>query len=465
MTISFMSSGTGPDYPQNPAAVAEDAAFARICAEHGDASLPTQLSRPMLTTRDEGYGTRAERSALSESRRRVLGVMKSLNAKIEKAGSFTDDEDRAFNKCSAIMDHLTARIEVIDRTLDAGGSAAPSGKARSSGWRDHEGRHVRLLASDEKLADHVRSGSLQAEAHAHALGTIVRGLVTGDPDALAQMRGSGPQAGLVEGDDGQGGHFIASTVAAGIIDFARSQSVIFQAGAQTLPMTSPSMKLVKVDNDLTPGWRGEGQKVPQSEPPFGALTLNARKLIVHVPISSELVEDVPQLGAELDRLLAEALSAEIDRVALLGGGKSGEPTGVYNWPGVQALADAGWTWDSILEAQQMIEDRNHDFRSVIEPPFLKRTLNALKDTQGRFLQPPAGMEQLQRLKSTRLANDQALAGDFREMIVGMLVPLAIRLDRSTEAAKDTIIVQARMRADIGIARPASLLKFSNVGGV
>jgi HK97 family phage major capsid protein len=83
-----------------------------------------------------------------------------------------------------------------------------------------------------------------------SLGKYVRGIITGE------WRGAERRA-MSEGSGGAGQYLVPSPLAAGIIDKARNASVLFRAGARTIPMDNQTLSMARLATDPTAGWHSE----------------------------------------------------------------------------------------------------------------------------------------------------------------------------------------------------------------
>jgi HK97 family phage major capsid protein len=122
-----------------------------------------------------------------------------------------------------------------------------------------KGNEVRSLRFDESIAGAIPSQPLPDGIRANELspGRFVKAAVTGNwREAEAEKRA---MSGAV---DSLGGYLVPSRLAADIIDLARNQAVVLQAGGVTAPMLSNSLVIAKLTNDVTAGWKVEN--VPQA---------------------------------------------------------------------------------------------------------------------------------------------------------------------------------------------------------
>src|SRR5262249_34427994 len=127
-----------------------------------------------------------------------------------------------------------------------------------------------------------------------------------------------------------GGFFVPDTLSANVIDLARNQMVLAQAGAITVPMTTQNLTMVRVVADPTASWRGEGGTITESAATFGAIMVVPGSLAALCRVNAELMDDAPNFAATLDGMLAAALAVKFDYLGLYGSGVGAESTGLRN---------------------------------------------------------------------------------------------------------------------------------------
>lgn len=469
MPTSIMGTGTDPG-PPNPDARAEraeaDQAFRRVCIDNGDASLPEQLGRSDYTTSDPKYHTREHLREKMGLRKRCLAVMRALN---DDNADLTDHEQRAFDRLAGVVDHLNNGIEFIRERLD-GRTVSTGPDSGRVEWKDSDGRPVALLRPNDSFADAVcRQTGANHRLPRTSLAATIQGMVTGDfSQAHAQAQASGFSASLVEGADPQGGYFVTPALAGEVIDHARARSTAIQAGTRTLPMESPEVRLVRVDDDPEFQFTGEKQEFPVSDVPFGMVRLVAKKQGVAIPVSRELIEDAVGLQAELDKLLGESLASSIDKAIYQGDGAKGSFTGILHASGVQEHAAAFpklLHWDDLLESQFKLETANLGTDAMLVlPPSLAKQLRGQKDQEGRYIAPPSDFSELRPAVSTNLPATDGVYGRFAEGILGIRAALSIQVNPFVEAKRDMVLIIARWRGDYAITRPAGLVKLTDFDG-
>ena len=99
------------------------------------------------------------------------------------------------------------------------------------------------------------------------MGKLIRGYVTGDwigASLEQKAMGSSPLS--------SGGMMIPTPLAADVIDLARNQTRVLQAGAITVPMTSATLKYARLSQDVSTAWTAEAANIALSSAAFDAVT-------------------------------------------------------------------------------------------------------------------------------------------------------------------------------------------------
>ena len=110
-------------------------------------------------------------------------------------------------------------------------------------------------------------------------------------------------------------------------DRAKARTV--EAGAQTVPMDSATLKVATVETIPEPQWREESTSIASGALTFGARTFTAHGLAVLVKAPWELLDDAQGFGTVLQAALADAFALELDRVGLYGSGVA--PADCHAW--------------------------------------------------------------------------------------------------------------------------------------
>jgi HK97 family phage major capsid protein len=167
-----------------------------------------------------------------------------------------------------------------------------------------------------------------AEAEGLSFDRWVKGMATGE------WVGAEHERALAEATVGAGGALVPAPLGARVIDLARNQTRVFQAGALTVPMTSQTLALARLTSEGTPAWKSENANITAADMVFDRVTFTARTLVRLITLSVELFEDSdPSSEDVIARSFAGQMAVELDRVALLGTGTAPEPRGVLNQSG------------------------------------------------------------------------------------------------------------------------------------
>lgn len=251
---------------------------------------------------------------------------------------------------------------------------------------------------------------------------------------------------------------------------------MLEAGAQTLRLGSDSVSLPRLATGATGAWRAENVPVSESDPVFERITFAPKSLAVMVKLSYELYEDMIDGSGELiDAELINALTLEVDRVALRGSGSGAEPAGLKNIAGVDELAaGAGLDYSDLMGAVAAILADNLEPTAAImsSRDFMK--LGGLADTTGQPLTPPRPVQDLKFLITNQIPTNlgagtnesEIYVGDFGQLIIGVRPyvrvevqkhggPLDVALKATSERYIENmqIAILAAVRADVQVLHP------------
>ncbi|MEU1892760.1 phage major capsid protein [Streptomyces pristinaespiralis] len=384
----------------------------------------------------------------------------------------TAQESTEFERLTRDIEQLTERIETAEAAEHRSAASAEPIRRNSRGPDDGTGagsslpstraRDAVRLERSQSMADHVRSRGYTGGEDL-SFDRLVRGMLTGTwIGADAERRA------LSEGVTGAGGVLVPTPLAAQVLDLARAQTRVMQAGASTVPMETQTLKIARQTGDPTLAWHTEAAAIAESDLSFDSITLTAKTLPCLIKASIEVLEDVDNLDNIITNSVAKALALELDRVALRGSGTDPEPRGLRNTSGITvtdlgAAAGLAPTWDHYVQAVGTVRGEEYEPNAAIHNPRTETDLSLLKDGQGQYLQPPAALAALQQLTTTQVPIDlthgtatdasEAYIGDWSQLIIGMRTSFSIR--PLTERYVDTGEVGffAYLRADVAVAHP------------
>lgn len=372
----------------------------------------------------------------------------------------------------------TRRLNVLLQTLEASPEAQRVDRSELAGYGEGfnvtgEYRDGAPLSPDQSMRGFVRARGLVTDEDADqplSLRKCLRGALFQD------WTDAGPELRAMSGLSGAGGGFSLPTVlTAEIIDLARSQTRILEAGARVIPMDSRTVDVAKWVTDPTPGWRAEGAAIPESDGALDKVTLDAKSLAVFTKITRELLEDASEVEDQLRNAFAAGFARKVDLAALYGGGAN-EPVGLKATAGVTktplATNGAAPTWAALVNSVGRLRDANEDPTAIIAADRTWRTLNLLADTTGQYIPAPSYLDGLARLSTSQVPKNltvgtsadtsDVFSGDFRQLFLGVRTQLQITLSDRFMTESGSFALVGWWRGDVAVARPAA---FDIVTGV
>jgi HK97 family phage major capsid protein len=429
--------------------------------------------------------------SMKELRAEIRGLIEQQEQAL-KAGVMDADDDAAYEERQGRIDALAAELaqakasdktaerrEALQRLRSPGRITRPSqpstfpGNRGRGGYREATGPEFRSVDGTIVRAylpgESVYAPGITDDDFGDCpVGNAIADALTGQPMAMANYGSY----------DVQGGYLLSPTLSNRVIDLARAHSVVMKAGALTLPMDTSEMALARVTGDPTAAWRAEGVTIPASSMTFGKLTLRAKTLAAIVPVTVEWLEDAANAGSLIESTLAQVLSSELDRVALVGLGSASEPLGIVNTSGVNTTTAVGTPddYNEVSEAVGSILSDNYagDLGNLswISNPRDAGTFDRLYDNvSGVPLTPTPWVQQLQRHYTSKLpitggagTEGTMVVGDFSEMLIGVRSQVRIEIlpagtatesDGTSHNAASELkrFIRAYLRADIAVMRP------------
>ena len=248
---------------------------------------------------------------LRDQRAGAWAQMQQIRATVERSGwtpALRADWDRLDTSITDVIDDI-GRAERA-RGLDTGFSGTVANLIAPIGPNVGESRSVVERDTPLTRGQSVAEWSRKFEPHAYRdgdrdlnLAKLLRGMATGRWDS-ADLE----QRAMAEGTQGAGGAIVPTPLSAELIDLARNQTRVIQAGARTVPMDSQTLKIARVATDPTASWKVENATAGESSPTVDSILLTAQLLAVYLRVSIELVEDAPNTGDIVRHIIAAAIA-------------------------------------------------------------------------------------------------------------------------------------------------------------
>lgn len=375
---------------------------------------------------------------------------------------------------------LQERIEMLEAANDPNRPRA--GKADEETRKPYreffsDGRKCFELSKEAKLQD---IPELQAKEKAPvSLERWARALCLGNAcDDTAAKEFVASQKNVTTGSTGV---LVPTEFVSQWIDMARSQSVLVQAGARTVPMPAQTVQYAHQTADPTFSWRSsEGASLSATDPTFVSRTLTAKTVAVRTQVSLEASQDIPSFGEQISRAYAAAFGAAIDKAGIQGAG-SGSPLlikGLINEDGVGSVASVGApsNYDEILDGIGTFLTANNrldQLTGMIWHPNIWKTYAKLKtgiSSDETTLELPPAVADVPKFVTTNAdtvtspENYHVCLGNFDDMVIGVRMDPTIRiLDDTTSFASNLLIeIVGVARVDFLLTRPASFVVLSGL---
>lgn len=439
----------------------------------------------------ERFGVRANGSLLirelkskrTERQDQARQIMTRAGAKMNTAEQ--RDFDRLMDEYENLDEMVTQAEERTENDRGAVDEDRPNGRRDAPNLYFHtaDGKKVRAVRHGESLARAVNAPRpTGADGEELSLGRALVGILRGDHSIMErEMRAQ------VVAQDPAGGFFVTPTLGNLFIDLARSQSVISQAGAMTIPLGSGETRILRTTTDPTAEWKPELGALNNTDVQFGAVVLYPKVLGCVADISEELIEDGANAAAQIEAVLSAAVANQLDRSFWRGvSNGSGDNdvagryfTGILDDPDVGTVDMAGAVpsdYDEWIDAIQLIEDANGTPNVRIDSPRTAAQLAKLKEaTTNAYLSPPEQVAALRHFKTTQTpvtlgaGNNQSasVVGNFASAYVIIGIRSAFRVEVSNQAgnAFENLGRKVRVwgRADMAIGRPAHLALVQAIG--
>jgi HK97 family phage major capsid protein len=295
-----------------------------------------------------------------------------------------------------------------------------------------------------------------------SLTRLIRAQITGKWDrAQAEQRAT-----LIEGTPGLGGYAVPEAIATKVMDLVAANSVVMKAGARKIPMNTMKLTLPRQLTAPTVHWRAEDASIGESNPTVGPVVLEPKVAAVIVRASIELLEDSND-PEWIERSIANAIAAEIDRVCLDGSGAGAEPTGILQTASINKVeagangASAVWEVPSAGYFANLGD--NFTSKALILNPRDWANLDVLFEAGGGFTAPPQSMNDVRKFATSALPTTKTqgtasniassgIIGDFQNLVIGMLSDIKIEGFRgeSTAVSNYQVVLRGTVRMDCAV---------------
>ncbi len=391
-----------------------------------------------------------------------------------KVAERNDDQNRSFDDLDGkitTIDLLIAREERIEKRLLEG--AAGAGRSISSKEEKEISnysfsRAIGLLASGNKVDGFEAEMDQEGKREFAVIGKSATGFAV--PMLVLNQRASTGQNVTTAADGGN----LVQTDQFIFIESLKNALVLTQLGAKFLTGLVGNLPLVR-GGSFTPSWVAEGSAVSFTKEAFSKATMTPKNLMIAGALSKMLLNQTNGAAEMLIRdELIKAIVLGIEAAAINGPGTAA-PTGILGTSGIGSVAGgtdgAAPTWGNIVDLEGKILAANASgnisyLSNNKVAAKLKQTLKAsnvsgyiLENgiTNGaKFLTTNAVPSNLDKGSGTGVGVCSAIiAGDFRELFIGLWGGLDITVDGITRADYNEVKLVINQFADVALRNASS----------
>jgi HK97 family phage major capsid protein len=350
-----------------------------------------------------------------------------------------------------------ARLLIVEQALTAPNKGGTYTESKAIAPRDAMSG-MPILSKSHKFVDNMPAGF---EKKGLDIGRLLKGMVTGNWTGAAEEKKS-----MSETSGPAGQYTLPLEISAMWIDFARAASVCVAAGANSLPLTSSTLRVPVLASDIVCSWKQELDTVPDVSPVLDKVDATAHTLAGELLVSMELFEDSAMVGDIITSAFTRSMGQQLDQAALNGAATYG-PLGLTGNSAVASFAGTAEaaTYDEISLAIQDVRQRNYTPNAYIVSPKGAGGLDRLRAVPtGNYLRPPDDVAALSR-HVTSAALDDVFVGDFTKLFFFPRTAIHIELSREAPGAWDKlgIAIRAYLRSDCAAVAPRAFEIISSFG--
>lgn len=430
----------------------------------------------------------------------ITTQLEALNEQAASALATAEGDSTKIEEVKSVIDELKPQIDVLTAERDAA--------LQAKAMEDMKADLTTLQGVIEDLrkpsGEFVQPGAEGGKAVEDYQGSVfldIRLANKGDQDARKRltegMKGLNAEGkAMTEGTPGQGGYLVRPQVERQIVEALESDNVL-RSLCSSISVNTNAIQLDQLALSTTAGWVAELASKPESTSmSLATVTASVFTAAGLATISNQLLADSdPAVDGLVTADLAKRLVA-LEETAFLNGSGSGQPLGILNTPGIDAVTytEASPTvaalLDKILDAVANVETNHGSPTAILMHPRTWTRILKAKDSAGAWQlnpglygqpadprQPRTGYRGPDKLlwgvpvvTSNRIPTNlgggtnesRVIVGDFREALI--LDRQGITVDESPHVLFTTNQTIFRAEKRVGFTAARTPLAFSVIGG-
>jgi HK97 family phage major capsid protein len=261
----------------------------------------------------------------------------------------------------------------------------------------------------------------------------------------------------------QGGYLVGTDLGPEIAA-RRARPVVEQLGATRMSGLTANVALVKVNTGASTQWlQTEATQAIEGNLVLGVVVLAPKSVASFVEVSRQLLL---QSAADqvLQRDLRDAINAAIDQAAISGSGASGQPLGLANTVGVNAVSGTSLAYGGVLDFIVNAGTANGECTGFAATPAIYKLLANRERFSGggRGIIDDGTIDGRPVRHSTAVPSASLIGGDWSEVVVGEWGDLEIQYDKFTKFQQALVGLRVISSIDVGVRYPAAFSVASSI---
>lgn len=430
------------------------------------------------TMSEENEQVRSEAEIAADTAKITAGIRTEEMKRINTIRSLSDEHQivelgaRAIEEGTSVADfHQVALGEVGKRNTAAKGKSEHDGDLDLSQKDKSRFSIKRLMAALADPNDRGANSRAQFELEvgieaSKGFGDEFKARGSFIPTSILTM--GMEQRALSVGTASAGGNLVGTNLMDGAyIEVLRNTSAVMRAGATVLPGLVGNVAIPRQTGAAASGWlSAEGVNAGEDEATFDQIPLTPKDLAVYTEASRRLLmQSTPAIDGLImnDLVMAQALA--LDKAAAYGTGANGQPTGIVNTTGINAvnLTVAGKpTYAELIKLVALCMGDNAlmgKLSWLIQAAGWEHFSTTPKQgtgVEGNFILGDNGrLAGYDYIASQQVADTDTIFGNFADVIIGEWGGLEINVDPYTKALSGAIRYITFKTADVAIRHPES----------
>lgn len=329
------------------------------------------------------------------------------------------------------------------------------------------------------------------EVKAYSFSRAIAAAITGDwesapvekkaSDAVAKMLGKDSRGfyvpaqvlkrDLTSTTNGGGAIIQTTTGGASFIDMLREELLLAKLGGTVLSGMIGNVSIPKQNGATTAYWIAEGGTTTKSDIGLTTLDLSPKTVSGKTAYSRQmLLQGNPDVESLVMRDLAKTIALAIDKAAISGTGADGQPLGLLNITGINAIdcssAVGGLDFAKVVDFETQIAIDNADAETMFYAAGAAVTgilkTKAVESGQTAKLLMNGEVNGYKHKRSNQVGSNTMLFGDWSQLIVALWGGLDIMLDQYSEADSGAVVIRAFQSVDVGARQPGAFSASSNI---